>query len=138
MKNIKFISPKISKAANAKNIHPVYIQIAESLSRIEILQFIKIYNGRLCASNLLSDDKKKRPITKINQEGVVGVELLIHPEDNVIDFYSLTTSPKGYSRKIVESIIEAVSNDWILAVTMDWSSGFWNRMIKDYKQIVIL
>ena len=114
----QFIStnPKISKATNVKKVHPIYLELAESLSHIDVLKFIKIYNGRLCASNLLSTNKKKQPITKIGEEGVVGVELHIYPHNKTIDFYSLTSSSKGYGRKIVKAIVEAVPEDWTLVM----------------------
>jgi hypothetical protein len=67
-----FNSSKIFKATNVKKVHPIYQQLAESLSHIDILKFIKIYNGRLCVSNLTSENKKKEPITKIGEVGVVG------------------------------------------------------------------
>lgn len=100
------IDSKIFKATNARKVHPIYLELAENLSHIDILKFVKIYNGRLLASNLLSENKKKEPITKIGEDGVVGVELLINLSDKTIDFYSLTSSQKGYDRK------------------MDWSGGF--------------
>jgi len=133
-----FTNKKIFKATNVKKIHPVFLELAENLSHIDILEFIKIYNGRLCASNLLSQNKKKQPITKIGQEGVVGVELLISPENKMIDFYSLTSSPKGYGRKIVEAVVAATPDDWFIVVAMDWSNGFWDRMLKEYPRIVVV
>ena len=133
-----FTNPKISKATNVKKVHPVFLELAESLSHIDTLKFIKIYNGRLCASNLLSKNNKKQPITTIGEEGVVGVELLIYPANKSIDFYSITSSPKGYGRKIVEAIVEATPDDWSIVVAMDWSSGFWDRMIEENPHIVVL
>ena len=129
---------KISKATNVKKVHPVYFDLAESLSLIEILQFIKIYNGRLCASNLLSENKKKEPITKIGKKDIVGVELLIDPDNKTIQFFSITSSEKGCGRKIVESILSVTPTDWILVVAMDWSGGFWQRILEDYPQIIVL
>jgi len=131
-------NPKISKATNVRKPHQIYYDLAESLSCIDILQFVKIYNGRICASNLLSTNKKKQPITKIGQDGVVGVELLIHPDHKNIDFYSLTSSQKGCGSQIVKSVVDATPGDWTIVVTMDWSGGFWQRMIEEYPQIVVL
>ncbi len=133
-----FNSSKIFKATNVKKVHPIYLELAESLSHIDILKFIKIYNGRLCASNLMSENKKKEPITKIGENGVVGVELLINSSYKTIDFYSLTSSQKGYGRKIVESVVDGTPEDWTLVITMDWSGGFWQKMLNDYPRIVVL
>ena len=125
---------RIFKATNVskKSIHPIYLQIAESLSHISILSYIKIYNGRLCASNLLSTDKKKHPVTTMNQEGVIGVELLIDPDISTVQFYSLASSEKGYGRKIVDAVVEASPDNWNIVVVMDFSGGFWDRMLDKY------
>jgi hypothetical protein len=80
---------RIFKAANVgiKNIHPVFLDLAESLSHIDALHYIKIYNYSLCASNLLSTDKKKHPVTTMNQDDVIGVALLIDQENCTVQFY---------------------------------------------------
>ena len=126
---------RIFKATNVKKPHPVFLDLAESLSHIDILHFIKIYNDSLCASNLLSTDKKKHPVTTKNQEGVTGVELLIDPEIKTVQFYSLASSQKGYGRKIVDAVVRGTPDDWNLVVVMDWSGGFWDRMLLEYPQI---
>jgi hypothetical protein len=125
---------RIFKAANVgiKNIHPVFLDLAESLSHIDIQHFIKISNDRICASNLLSTDKKKHPITTMNQDSVTGVELLLDSEISTVQFYSLTSSLKGYGRKIVDAVVRGTPNDWNLVVVMDWSGGFWDRMLEEY------
>jgi hypothetical protein len=130
---------RIFKAANVaiKNIHPVFLDLAENLSHIEILHFIKIYNDRLCASNLLSTDKKKRPVTTMNQEGVISVELVIDPDISTVQFYSLASSQKGYGKKIVDAVVRGTPDDWHLVVVMDWSRGFWDRMLEIYPRIVV-
>lgn len=128
---------RIFKAANVKRPHPVFLDLAASLSQIDTLHFIKIYNGRLCASNLLSTDRKKRPITKMDVEGIVGVELIIDPDNSTVQFYSLVSHQKGYGRKIVDAVVQGTPDDWSLVVVMDWSGGFWDRMHQDYPQIVV-
>ena len=128
---------RIFKATNVKRPHPVFLDLAENLSQIDILNFIKIYNDRLCASNQLSTDKKKHPVTTMDQEGVIGVELLIDPAITTVQFYSLASSEKGYGRKIVKSVVDATPADWNIVVVMDFSGGFWDRMLEDYPRIVV-
>jgi len=74
----------------------------------------------------------------MNQEGVTGVELLIDPEIKTVQFYSLASSQKGYGRKIVDAVVRGTPDDWNLVVVMDWSGGFWDRMLEEYQQIVVL
>jgi hypothetical protein len=129
---------RIFKATNVKKPHQVFLDLAESLSHIDTLRFIKIYNDSLCASNLLSTDKKKHPVTTMNQEGVIGVNLLINPEIKTVQFYSLASSPKGYGRKIVDAVVQGTPGDWNLVVVMDWSGGFLDKMIEEYPRIIVI
>jgi hypothetical protein len=129
---------RIFKATNVRQIHPVYLELSKSLATIEILKYIKIYDGRLCASNFLSENKKKEPVVKVGEENIVGVELLIDVSNKTIQFYSITSSIRGYGQKIVSAIVSATPKDWFLCVVLDWSGGFWDKMTKEYPQIKIL
>lgn len=129
---------KILKANNVKKVHPIYSQISEGLSAIDILKYVKIYRGRITASNSLSDNGKKQPITKIGEDNIVAVELLIDVPDKVIQFYSITSSIKGYGDKIVSSVINSSPKDWKIVVVMDWSHGFWQVMAERYPRLIIL
>ena len=129
---------RVFKAANVRNIHPVTQALTEGLSKIDSLRYIKIYKDRVCASNQLSSDRKKEPVTKAGQDGIIGVQLLIDPDYRTIQFYSLTSSEKGNGRRIVASVVQATPDDWMLAVPMDWSGGFWARMVAEFPRIVVL
>ena len=128
---------KISKAKNVKKVHPIYKEISEELTEIDILNYVKIYNGRIKASNVLSDNGKKEPITKIGEENIVGVELLIDIPNKIIQFFSITSSIKGYGEKIVSSVVNATPHEWKIVVVMDWSSGFWQVMTERYPRLVV-
>lgn len=128
---------RVLKASNVKKVHPIYLSLAESLIHIDQLQFIKIYNERLCASNLLSENKKKEPITETGKEGVVGVQLLVDEENKTIQFYTITSSQKGYGRKIVAAVVDGTPENWVIVVPMDWSGGFWEKMIEEFPRIVV-
>src|SRR5674476_1570312 len=126
---------KISKATNVKKVHPIYQQISEDLANIDILRYVKIYNGSIKASNFLSDNGKKEPIIKIGDEDLVGVELLVDIPNKTIQFYSITSSVKGYGEKIVYSVVNSVPKDWEIVVVMDWSMGFWHVMADRYQRL---
>ena len=132
------VSGSSRQPVDIKSVHPVFLDLAESLSHIDILHFIKIYNDSLCASNLLSKDKKKHPATTMNQKGVIGVELVVdHPNISTVQFYSLTSFEKGYGRKIVDAVVRGTPDDWNLVVVIDSSDGFWDRMLEEYPRIVV-
>ncbi|MDD1625159.1 MAG: hypothetical protein LUO94_10420 [Methylococcaceae bacterium] len=129
---------KISKATNVKKVHLVYQQISEDLANIDILRYVKIYNGSIKASNFLSDNGKKEPIIKMGDKDIVGVELLVDIPNKTIQFYSITSSVKGYGEKIVSSVVNSVPKDWEVVVVMDWSMGFWQVMVARYPRLTVL
>jgi hypothetical protein len=129
---------KISKANNVKVIQPVYQQISENLATIDVLRYVKIYNGSIKASNLISENGKKEPVIKIGDENIVGVELLVDIPNKIIQFYSITSSVKGYGEKIVSSVVNSAPKDWQIVVRMDWSMGFWKIMAERYSRLSVL
>ena len=129
---------KISKANNVKKIQHIYNNISEALADIDLLRYVKIYNGSIKASNFLSENGKKEPVIKIGDENIVGVELLIDIPNKTIQFYSITSSVKGYGEKIVSSVVNSVPNDWEIVVVMDWSMGFWQVMADRYPRLGVL
>jgi len=128
---------KISKAGNVRKVDPIYILISEELSNIDILQHVKIYNGRVQASNILSTNGKKEPIVKIGEENIVGVELLIDVPNQIIQFFSITSSEKGYGEKMVSAVVNSIPYDWNIVVFMDWSHGFWQVMAERYPRLIV-
>jgi len=136
--NTMIISEKISKANNVKKVQHIYNKISEALADVDILRYVKIYNGSIKASNFLSENGKKEPVIKIGDEKIVGVELLVDIPNKTIQFYSITSSVKGYGEKIVSSVVNSVPKDWEIVVVMDWSMGFWQVMADRYPRLVVL
>ena len=130
---------RVFKATNVKikTLHPIFLGLAQSFSSIVMLRFIKIYNDRLCAANLLSNDGKKEPIVDTDRKDIVGVELLIDPAFKTVQFFSIVSFKKGNGRRMVAAVVEATPEDWSLAVVMDWSCGFWKKMREEYPRIMI-
>ena len=128
---------KILKASNVKKVHPIFNKISEELSNIDALKYIKVYNGRIMASNVLSKNGKKEPIVSVGEPNIVGVELLIDVPNKIIQFYLITSSIKGCGKKMVSSIVNAAPEDWKLAIVMDWSGGFWQVMMERYPRLVV-
>jgi hypothetical protein len=108
-----------------------------SLAAIEEFEFVKVYKGRILASNTLSENGKKQPITEVGMEGIVGVELLVDVSTKVVQFYSITSSVKGCGQKIVKAVLEGAPTDWKVIVVMDWSGGFWQVMSQRYPRLII-
>ena len=68
----------------------------------------------------------------VGAAGITGVDLLVDTETHVAQFYAITSAEQGAGRQIVEAVVSATLADWFLAVPMDWSGGFWERMARDY------
>ena len=129
---------KITKANNVRKIHSVYESISEALSTIDILNHVKIYNGRIKASNEMSENGKKEPITNEGEENITGVELLVDMSSKVVQFYSITSSVKGSGEKIVSSVIDSTPCEWKVVVVMDWSGGFWEVMADRHPRLEVI
>lgn len=128
---------KILIASNTKKVNAILSDIADNLSVIDELNYVKIYKGRIMASNVLSDNGKKQPVTEIGKENIIGVELLIDASSKVVQFFSITSSVKGCGKKIVASVLAATPDDWEVVVVMDWSEGFWPAMVERYPRVKI-
>jgi len=128
---------RVRKANSVRNMHPVFRSLATSLVRVPDLRYIKIFPERITASNVLSEDGKKNPVVTIGAEGMVGVELLIDVPNMIVQFYALTSDRKGCGRQIVAAIADATPEDWFLAVLMDWSGGFWEKMAEEYPRLAL-
>jgi hypothetical protein len=128
---------RIRKAQTLRRVEPIYEPLAVALAAIPALRFVKLFPGRLSASNRLSTDGKKNPVVAVAAEGITGVELLVGADIHVVQFYAITSAEKGVGRQIVEAVVGATPADWLLAVPMDWSGGFWQRMARDYPRLQV-
>jgi hypothetical protein len=129
---------RIRKAHTLRGVEPVQQQLATALAAVPELRFVKLSPSRLSASNQLSTDGKKNPVVVIGADGITGVELLIDADTRVVQFFAITSAEQGCGRKMVEAVVRATPLDWFLAVPMDWSGGFWQRMARDYPRLQVL
>jgi hypothetical protein len=128
---------RIRKATTLRHVEPIHEALATALAAIPALRYIKLFPGRLAASNQLSADGKKNPVVAVGGEGITGVELLIDANAHVVQFYAITSAQKGCGRQMVEAVVGATPTDWFLAVPFDWSGGFWERMAHDYPRLQV-
>lgn len=138
MAQSKFIDgDRLRKAHSVRQVEPIFRLLATSLAQIPELRYIKIFPGRLTASNVLSDDGKKNPVVQVGGDGLVGIDLVIDTSTQAVQFYAITPGVKGCGRTMVEAVIGATPEDWRLAVVFDWSGGFWQRMAQEYPRLVV-
>ena len=65
---------RIRKARTLRRVEPIYEVLAQALATIPDLRFIKLFPGRLSASNQLSTDGKQSPVVAVGAAGIIGVE----------------------------------------------------------------
>lgn len=128
---------RIRKATTLRRVEPIYEALATVLAEIPELRYIKLFPGRLAASNQISVGGKKNPVVTVGGEGITGVELLIDANAHVVQFYAITSAQTGCGRQMVEAVVGATPTDWFLAVPFDWSGGFWARMAQDYPRLQV-
>jgi len=132
-----FDGERVRKAHSVRQVAPIFQLLAAGLVEVPELRYIKVFQERIAASNVLSEDGKKNPVVAIGAEGLVAVELLIDTATQVVQFYAITSAVPGCGRKMVAAVVGATPEDWHLAVTFDWSSGFWDRMARDYPRLEV-
>jgi len=128
---------RICKARTLRRVEPIHEDLAQALTAVPALHFVKLFPGRVSASNRLSTDGKKNPVVAVGAEGITGVELLVDADSHVVQFFAITSAEQGVGRQIVEALVSATPADWLLAVPMDRSGGFWQRMARDYPRLQV-
>jgi hypothetical protein len=129
---------RIRDARTLRRVEPIHEHLAIALAAIPVLHFVKLFPGRLSASNRLSTDGKKNPVVTVGAAGITGVDLLVDTETHVVQFFAITSAEQGVGRQIVEAVVGATPADRLLAVSMDWSGGFWQHMARDYPRLRVL
>ena len=125
------VSPKV------KDIHSVVNQIIFNLAELDFINFIKVSQEDLLASNEVTNGRIKKPITEPHHSTAIGVHLLIDIEHNNVQFYEITSASKGCGKKIVNAVLQALPEKWFGVVVMDWSQGFWEKMKERHKNLEI-
>jgi len=125
-------------SAKVKTIHPVVDRIVNQLLEIDLIQFVRVTQTDLQASNSIAiRGRTKIPISTPGHPTAIGVHLIIDAPENTVQFFEITSAIKGYGEKIVRAVLTSIPDDWEAVVIMDYSQGFWDKMTKKYDKIVI-
>ena len=126
-------------ATKVKTIHPVVDVIVKNLCEIDLIQYVRISQEDIQASNEIKiKGRIKIPISTTGHPSAVGVHLILDFTTNTIQFFEITSAVKGYGEKMVQAVMTALPDEWEACVVMDWSGGFWDRMTEKYDRIVLL
>ena len=129
----------ISVATKVKTIHPVVDAIVKNLCEIDLIQYVRISQEDIQASNEIKiNGRIKIPISTTGHPSAVGGHLILDFTTGTIQFHEITSTVKGYGEKMVRAVMTALSDEWEACVVMDYSEGFWDRMVGKYEKIVIV
>jgi len=111
------------------------VTMAKNLAELEFLKFIRITDESLSASSENYPNRPKVPITHMNHDTAIGIQILYSPEYKSINFFDINSPVKGNGSKMVDAILKDLPKDWQPAVVMDWSDGFWDKMKEKYNNV---
>jgi len=126
-------------ATKVKTIHPVVDAIVKGLCEIDLIQYVRISQEDIQASNEIKIiGRTKTPVSTPDHPSAVGVQLILDFDPDGIQFFEITSAVKGYGEKMVKAVVTAIPDDWKASVVMDYSDGFWDKMSEKYDKIVML
>ena len=126
-------------ATNVKSIHPDVDRIVANLCKIDLINYVRLTKEDIYASNEIKIiGRTKMPVSTPGHPSAVGVHLILDLIFDGVHFFEITSAVKGYGEKMVKAVVTAIPDDWEAAVVMDYSGGFWDRMLEKYDRIVIL
>ena len=111
------------------------INIAVNLAELEFIQYIRICDETLSASSENYPKRPKVPVTIMNHDSAIGIQILYNIKYKSLDFFEINSPIRGKGSKMVDAILSDFPKDWQPSVLMDWSSGFWEKMKQKYNEI---
>ena len=111
------------------------INMAIRLAKLDFIRYVRICDETLAASSENYLNRSKVPITHMNHDTAIGIQILYSPLYKTVDFYDINSPVKGNGSKMADAILQDFPKDWQPTVTMDWSNGFWDKMEEKYDHL---
>jgi hypothetical protein len=90
----------ITVATKVKTIHPVVDAIVKNLCKIDLIQYVRISQDDIQASNEIRiKGRTKIPISTPGHPSAVGVHSILDLATDTIQFHEITSAVKGYGEK---------------------------------------
>lgn len=118
-----------------KELPPEIVAMAKNLADLDFIKFVRVSDESLSASSENYPNRPKVPITHMNHDTAIGIQILYSTDYKTIDFFDINSPVKGNGSKMVDAILKDLPKDWQPAVVMDWSDGFWDKMKEKSKNI---
>ena len=111
------------------------VNMAIRLAELDFIKYVRICDETLAASSENYPNRPKVPITNMNHDTAIGIQILYSPTYKTVDFFDINSPIKGNGSKMTDAILQGLPKDWQPTVTMDWSNGFWDKMKEKYDQL---
>jgi hypothetical protein len=118
-----------------KKLPKEIVTMAKNLADLYFIKYVRISDESLSASSENYPNRQKVPITHMNHDTAIGIQILYSTDYKTIDFFDINSPIKGNGSKMVDAILKDLPKDWQPVVVMDWSDGFWDKMKEKYKHI---
>jgi hypothetical protein len=121
-------------ATGVNELDDLVIKLAIRLADLDFIKYVRICDQYLAASSENYQKRQKVPITDAGHLTAFGIEIIYHLDHRIVDFYSINSPIKGHGGQMVKAIMGELPMDWQPSVTMDWSDGFWDKMVEKYPE----
>jgi hypothetical protein len=126
-------------SAGVNKIHPTVDRIVNQLLEIDRIRYIRVTPSDIQASSdITTKGRTKIPISTPDHPTAIGIHLFFEAAEKTVQFYEITSAEKGYGGKIVNAVMTSIPDNWNALVILDYSDGFWDKMMKRYDKIVLL
>jgi len=120
--------------SKVKRLPTEIVKMAVRLAELDFINYVRICDETLAASSENYPKRPKVPITKVDHETAIGIQIIYSTYYKTINFFDINSPKKGFGGKMVNTVFNDFSKDWQPAVVMDWSNGFWDKMKEKYRQ----
>jgi hypothetical protein len=111
------------------------VNMAINLAELDFIKYVRICDETLAASSENYPKRPKIPITLVNHETAIGIQILYSTKYRYVDLFDINSPVKGNGSKMANAILKDFPKDWQPTVTMDWSNGFWKKMEKKHNNL---
>lgn len=117
-----------------KELPPPIVSMAVNLAKLDFIKYIRITDESLAASSESYPKRPKVPITVMDHNTAIGIQVLYSQKYKYIDFFDINSPVKGKGSMMVAAILKSLPKRWAPSVFMDWSNGFWEKMKQRYPE----
>jgi len=122
-------------ASTVNKLEPIVEQCVRNLAKLDPIKYIKITNNSIMASDQVTGNRIKTPVTKPNHPSAIGIYVFFDMDLKTVEFYEINSATKGWGGLMVAAILNDLSKEWRPTLVFDYSNGFWAKMEDKYSQL---